>query len=81
MAFKATPLPHEWMIVGIIGFFVSIFLVSEYSKTWSFAFSLLALCVVIASIVSAETQSLDDASLDRIAGEPYASKKRPTIKK
>lgn len=79
MAFKATPLPHEWMIVGIIGFFVSIFLISN--TTWSFALGLFFLLIVIASIVSAETKNIDEASLDRIAGEPYASKKRPTIRK
>jgi len=79
MAFNAAPLPHEYMITGIIGFFVSVFFIYDISKTWGFALGVFCLLLVIASIVSVETTRIDDDALDLIAGEPYQSKKRKTL--
>lgn len=44
------PLPHEYMIVGVIGFFISVFMITDL--TWSFGLGLFFLLLVIASLVS-----------------------------
>jgi len=79
MAFQAAPLPHEYMLVGIIGFFVSVFWLAGISKTWSFAIGLFCLLLVIASFLSMGTDATDEATLDIIGGPQYAAKKRKTI--
>lgn len=78
---EAAPMPHEYMIIGIIGFFISVFMLYDYSPTWGFALGLFCLLLVIASIVSISTDQIDEETLDLIAGAPYASKKRPVLKK
>lgn len=51
--YKAAPLPHEWMVVSIIGFFVSLLQVYPYwSKKWGTAFMLFFIIIFIASMVS-----------------------------
>ena len=58
------PLPHEYMIVGIIGFFISIFMITD--ATWSFAIGLFCLLLVIASLVSI---SGPDVDVDALIGK------------
>lgn len=72
------PLPHEYMLTGIIGFFVTIFMVSD--STWKFTLSLFFLLFIIASLVSLSTASHDESTLNIIASEPYQRKKRKVIK-
>lgn len=55
------PLPHEYMIVGIIGFFVSVFMITDV--TWSFALGLFCLLLVIASLVSMSGSDVEADSL------------------
>lgn len=60
MAFHAAPLPHEWMIASIIGFFVSLLLVyPEMSAKWGAAFMLFFLVMFIASMLSMSTATTD----------------------
>ena len=73
-----TPLPHEYMLVGIIGFFISIFMVQNAS--WSFALATFCLILVIASLISITGDDVDEKTLDLIAGESYQADKRRTIR-
>lgn len=52
MATKFTPLPHEWMLISIIGFFISVFYIIGLNKTWGFTFILFFVVMFIASLVS-----------------------------
>lgn len=72
------PLPHEYMLVGIIGFFISVFMITNI--TWSFALATFCLLLVIASLVSITGDDIDEQTLDVIAGEPYQRNKRRTIR-
>lgn len=77
---KMTPLPHEYMLIGVIGFFVSVFLINDWSRTWAFAFGLFFLLLVIASLVSMMGSEIDEDSLDLIASEHYQNQKRKTLR-
>lgn len=72
------PLPHEYMITGIIGFFVSVFLITD--KTWSFALGLFFLLLIIASLISISGDDFDEDSLDLVAGGPYQRKKKKVLR-
>ena len=76
---NVAPLPHEYMIVGIIGLFISLFLITD--KTWNFALSLFFLLLIIASLVSLTGDTLDERTLGIIGGEPYQRKTRKTLKR
>jgi hypothetical protein len=67
MAFKAAPLPHEWMIVSIIGFFVSLLMVWDINMKWGAAFMLFFVLMFIASIVSMSNATTDPEDLDVLA--------------
>jgi hypothetical protein len=78
MAFRAAPLPHEWMIVSIIGFFISLFLVygqlghqgvasDGFFIKWGFTFMLFFVIIFITSIVSMTTATTDPADLEPLA--------------
>jgi hypothetical protein len=67
MAFKAAPLPHEWMIASIIGFFVSLLMIWDINMKWGAAFMLFFALMFIASIVSMSNASTDQADLDVLA--------------
>lgn len=60
---KIAPLPHEYMIASIIGFFVSVFFVWNLSKTWGFTFALFFVIMFIASIISLSSAGTSDADL------------------
>lgn len=69
MAFKAAPLPHEWMIASIIGFFISYYLLYRdlgYFK-WGAAFMVFFAVIFIASMVSMSTASTDPEDLEVLA--------------
>lgn len=72
------PLPHEYMITGIIGFFVSVFMMTD--KTWSFALGLFFLLLVIASMISISGDAYDEETLDLVAGAPYQRKKKKVLR-
>jgi hypothetical protein len=78
MAFHAAPLPHEWMIGSIIGFFVSLFLIyGTYGhqgmstdiifQQWGAAFMAVFLMMFGASIISMTTATTDPEHLDVLA--------------
>jgi hypothetical protein len=68
MAFKAAPLPHEWMIASIIGFFVALLQIYPYvSKKWGTAFMLFFILLFISSMVSMSSATTDDEHLDVLA--------------
>ena len=75
---KAQPLPHEYMLTGIIGFFVSFFLIAD--KTWSFALGLFFLLLIIASMVSLSGDYYDEEELGVIGSEPYMRKKKKVLR-
>ena len=68
MAYKAAPLPHEWMIASIIGFFVSLLQVYPYmSRKWGFAFMLLFAIVFMASVVNMSNATTEAEHLRELA--------------
>ena len=68
MAFEAAPLPHEWMIASIIGFFVSLLQVYPYiSQKWGAAFMLLFIVMFASSIVSMTYATTEPEHLDVLA--------------
>lgn len=68
MAFKPAPLPHEWMLVGIIGFFVSLLLVyPSMSRQWGAAFMAFFIVVFIASLVSMTNAGTEEEHLRELA--------------
>jgi hypothetical protein len=68
VVFKAAPLPHEWMVASIIGFFVSLLQVYPYmSMKWGAAFMLFFAIMFIASMVSMTTATTDPEHLDVLA--------------
>jgi hypothetical protein len=74
MEFKAAPLPHEWMIISIIGFFVSLLQVYPYvDEKWGAAFMLLFILMFIASIISMTAATTDPDHIDALSSH-YRSK-------
>lgn len=69
MAFEAAPLPHEWMIASIIGFFVSWLLVFEQwgIVSWGIAFMMVFFIMFLASVVSMTNADTGAAHLDVLA--------------
>lgn len=70
------PLPHEWMIVSIIGFFVSwLFIYSEiglgmqqpWAVKWGAAFMTFFIIMFIATIVNMSNTSLHEDHLEELA--------------
>ncbi len=70
MSFNVTPLPHEWMIISIIGFFVSwlyIYNILSFEK-WGAAFALFFVMMFIASIVNMSAAGLEDEHVQALSG-------------
>ncbi len=68
MVFEPAPLPHEWMIASVIGFFVSwLFVYPDVSQKWGAAFMALAVILFLASMVSITNSGTDKEHL-RILG-------------
>lgn len=73
---RPAPLPHEWMLVSIIGFFVSwLFLYGDlgmgeghsWAVKWGAAFMVFFIIVFIASMVNLSADRLDEEHLERLA--------------
>jgi hypothetical protein len=62
MAFKATPIKSSFFAASIIGLLVSIFYIPKYSIPWAYAFGILFLLMIIASLISMR-QATPDAQL------------------
>ena len=63
MVFKAAPLSSTFFLIGIIGFLISSFYVAPVlSLTWGIAFSIVFMCMILASFVSM-TRATPDAEL------------------
>jgi hypothetical protein len=68
MTFKAAPLPHEWMITSIIGFFVSLLLIyPSISVKWGTAFMVFFILMFIATMVSMTKATTDPEDLEVLA--------------
>lgn len=78
MEFHAAPLPHEWMITSIVGFFVSLLLIygdlghrglaadAGFQK-WGAAFMLFFIIIFIASIISMTAATTEDDHIQALA--------------
>lgn len=73
---QVAPLPHEWMLISIIGFLVSamgLFNCATESckaidaKTWGFTFAIFFAMIFIASIVSMTQATTDEDHLDELS--------------
>lgn len=56
---KYVPLNSSFLAVSIIGFFVSVIYVADYSVNWAFAMGLVFVLMFIASIITMEKASID----------------------
>ena len=68
------PLPHEWMLISIIGFFVSWLYIYghlgvqyAWAVTWGFTFMLFFIILFIATVVNMSQSSLHDQHLEELA--------------
>ncbi len=61
------PLPHEWMLVSIIGFFISVFSVYGLSKTWGITFAIFFTIMFVASVVSMTGTSTAEEEMVELA--------------
>jgi len=52
MALNVAPLKGTFMIASIVGFFVSAIYVLPRSKSWGFAFTLVFVIMLVASLIS-----------------------------
>lgn len=52
MPWRAAPLKSSFMLAGIIGFLISVIYIPKYSLNWAFAFGLVFLIMIIATLVS-----------------------------
>ena len=49
---KYAPLKGSFMAISIIGFFISVMYVADYSTTWAFAMGLVFVIMFVASLIS-----------------------------
>ncbi|MBW3002098.1 hypothetical protein KY338_02980 [Candidatus Woesearchaeota archaeon] len=52
MPWRAAPLKSSFMLAGIVGFLISVIYIPKYSLNWAFAFGLVFLIMVVATLVS-----------------------------
>jgi len=50
--FKAAPLPGSFMVIAFLGFVISIVVVFPKMPTWGFAFTLVFILMIVASLIS-----------------------------
>lgn len=62
-----SPLPHEWMLAGIIGFLISAMQVYGYSKTWGFTLMVFFAIIFIASVVSMSNTGATEEEMVELA--------------
>lgn len=68
VVFKAAPLPHEWMIASVIGFFVALlFVYPQLSIKWGATLMIFFFLMFIASMISMTTATTDPEDLDVLA--------------
>ena len=67
MTNKFAPLPHEWMLVSIIGFFISVFQIYVWDKTWGITLIVFFGIVFIASVVSMGGTSTSEEEMIELA--------------
>ena len=65
--FKVAPLSSTFVLTSIIGFFISVIYIPQYSVTWSFAFSLVFMMMFLASVVSMTRATTEEDFLDHLA--------------
>jgi len=56
---KAAPLSATFMAVSILGVLIAVFYIKKFSLSWSFALTILFLCMLIASMISMEKATPD----------------------
>jgi hypothetical protein len=52
MPWRAAPLKSSFMLAGMIGFLICVIYLPQYSLNWAFAFGLVFLLMIIATLVS-----------------------------
>ena len=67
MANSYAPLPHEWMLVSIIGFLISTMMIYDWSKTWGLTFAIFFTIMFIASVISMSSTGLAEEELIELA--------------
>ncbi|MBR9692420.1 hypothetical protein GOV07_00635, partial [Candidatus Woesearchaeota archaeon] len=61
------PLPHEWMLVSIIGFFISVFQIYVWDKTWGITLIIFFTITFIASVVSMSGSGTSEEEMIELA--------------
>jgi len=49
---RVAPLSGGFMIAGIVGFFISVFKIYPWDKTWGFTMVLFSIILIVASLIS-----------------------------
>jgi len=76
MKFKAAPLDSTFMLVSIIGFFISLFyIMPEISLSWGFTFTIFFLAMFGASIISMTKADTSPDAIDSLAIKKLKKKK------
>jgi len=73
MAFKAAPLNTSFMVFSLVGLAASVFYVPQYSLNMAFAFGVLFVCMIIASLISMSSATPDAQLAPRV--KPHTHKK------
>ena len=77
--FKVAPLPHEWMIFSVIGFFVSLLQIYPYmSQKWGVAFMVFFIMMFVASIISSTAATTEPDHIKALSA--HHRTKIPTLK-
>ena len=78
---KYAQLPTGFMLMSIIGFFISIFAVYPVSKSYGFAFTLVFVIMFVSSIISMTRAEVETRDLLYLHGMPeHAERHRQTVK-
>jgi len=67
MATGFAPLPHEWMLVSIIGFFITVFQIYGWNKTWGITLALFFIIMFVASVVSMSGSGTSEEEIIELA--------------
>ena len=79
---KYVPLPTSFMLISIIGFFISLFVVYPVSPSFGFAFMLVFIVMFIASMVSMTQAEIETRDSLYLHGMPkHVEKHRARVKK
>lgn len=76
------PLSSTFMLVSMLGFILSVWLIMDWSESWGFTFALMFVLMFIASIISMSNAEPIDEHLDHLSiHEPHKAYKKTRKKK